>query len=100
MVRQYLADRISVTGLERHQRGVDNALVFAGKFFADQPFQFVDVEIENFRDETQDKNVFAFVLRRTAERFDCETSDRPSDLNEWFVVEVRVNFVWILESQA
>ncbi len=38
MMRQNFADRISVAGLERHDGGVDDALVFAGEFFVDDSF--------------------------------------------------------------
>ena len=65
-MRENSANRISVAGLKSHQRGVRDALIFAGKFFADQPFQLLDIEMENFRDQAEDENVFALVLRRSA----------------------------------
>ena len=34
--------------------------------------QLLDIEIENFRDQAEDENVFALVLGRAAERFDRE----------------------------
>src|SRR5205807_640457 len=59
---QDIADRIGIAGLERHHRRVDDALVFAGKFFGDDPLQLVDIETENFRDQAEDENIFALVL--------------------------------------
>src|SRR6059036_126528 len=44
---QHIADGKRVTRLERHQRRVHHAFIFAAKFFGDQPFQFVGIEIEN-----------------------------------------------------
>ena len=38
MLRENVAHGIRVTGLERHQRGVDHALVFAAEFFSDDSF--------------------------------------------------------------
>ncbi len=73
MVRQHLADRVSVSRLERHQRGVDDALVFAREFFGDDPFQLLDVETENLRDQPEHENVFALVLGGAAERFNGQT---------------------------
>src|SRR5205814_6471539 len=78
----------------------DDALVFAGKFFANQFFQLVGVEVENFRDQPEDENVFALVFSRSAERFDGETGDRHADVNETFVVEVRLDVVRIVKQHA
>ncbi len=100
LFRQDVADRVSVAGLERHDRGVDDALVFAGEFFRDQRLQLVDVEIENLRDQAEDENVFALVLRRPAERFDRQAGDRHADVNETFVVEVRLDVVRIVKQDA
>ena len=69
-LRENIADGITVAGLERHQRGVDDALVFTGEFFADQRLQLLDVEMENFRDQAEDENILALILGRPAQRFD------------------------------
>ena len=97
---QDLADRIRVTSLERHQRRVDDALVFAGEFFADQFFELLDIEAENFRDETEDEDVFAFVFGGAAERFDRQSGNGHADINETFVVEVWLNVVRIVKQHA
>ena len=55
--------------------------------------QFLDIEIENFRDQTEHENVFALVLGRAAERFNGQSSDRHADVNETFIVEVRLDVV-------
>ena len=96
-MRKHFADRICVAGLERHQRGVDDALVFTGEFLRDQFFQFVGVEIENFRDQSEHENVFALVLRGAAERFDRKASNGDADVDETFVVEVRLDVVGIVK---
>src|ERR1043166_7068083 len=44
MFRQNVADRIRIAGLERHQRGVDHALVFAAEFFGNDSLEFLDIE--------------------------------------------------------
>ena len=100
LLRQDIADRIGVAGLKRHERGVDDALVFAGEFFLDQRLQLLDIEMENFRDQAEDENVFALVLRRSAERFDGQSGDRHADVNETFVVEVRLDVVGIVKQDA
>ena len=100
LLRQDVADRVAVASLEGHQRGVDDALVFAREFFRDERFQFVDIEIEYLRDQTEDENVFAFVLRRPAQRFDGQSGDRHTDVNETFVVEVRLDVVRIVKQNA
>ena len=100
LVRQDVADGIAVAGLKRHERGVDDALVFAAEFFRDEGLQFLDIEMENFRDQTEDENVFAFVLRRSAERFDGQSGDRHADVNETFVVEVRLDVIRIVKQDA
>ncbi len=99
-MREHFADRISVAGLERHQRGIDDALVFAREFFRDQLFQLLGIEIENFRDQSEHENVFAFVFSGAAERFDGEAGDRHADINETFVVEVRLDVVRIVKQHA
>src|SRR6266550_3974800 len=88
-----MTDDHGVTGLKCHQRRVDDALVLAAEFLGNQPFQLVSVEIENFRDQTEDENIFAFVFGGAAERFDRQTCDRHADVNETFIVEVRLNVV-------
>ena len=100
VLRQDIADWIGVAGLERHQRGVDDALVFAGEFFADQCLQLLDIEIENLRDQPEDENVFALVLRGAAERFDGQAGDRHADVNETFVVEVWLDVIGIVKQDA
>ena len=83
--------------MERHQCCVYDALVFATELFGDQSFQLFDVEIENFCDQAKDENVFALVLGGAAERFDGQTSDRHADINETFVVQVRLDVVRIVK---
>ncbi len=100
MFCQNIADWISVAGLEGHERGVHDALVFAAEFFADQCFQLFDVEIENLRDQPENENVFAFVLGGAAERFDGQTCDGNADINETFIVEVRLDVVGIVKQHA
>ena len=97
---QNIADWIRVAGLERHQSGVHDALVFAAEFFADQFFQLLNVEIENLRDQPENKNVFAFVLCGAAQRFDGQTGDRHADINESLIVEVRLDVVGIVKQDA
>ena len=98
--REQVADGIGVAGLERHERGVDDALVFAGEFFADQGLQLVDVEMENFRDQAEDENVFALVLGGAAERFDGEAGDRHADVNEAAVIEIGLDVIGIVKEHA
>jgi len=66
---QHLTDRIGIASLERHQRRVDDAFVFAGKFFANYLFQLLHIETENLRNETKNENIFAFILGGAAKRF-------------------------------
>ena len=100
LLRQNVADRVGVAGRERHERGVDDALVFAGEFFLDQRRQLLDIEMKNLRDQAEDENVFALVLGRAAERFDGQAGDRHADVNETFVVEVRLDVVGIVKQDA
>ncbi len=65
-----IAERVAVAGRKRHDRGVDDALVFARELFFDQRGQLLDIEIKDFCDQAENKDVFALVLRRSAERFD------------------------------
>ena len=97
---QNIADRIGVAGLESHQRRVHDALVFAGEFFADQSFQLISVEIENLRDQPENEDVFAFVLRGAAKRLDGQTCDWHADVNEPLVIEIWLNVVRIVEQHA
>ena len=100
LVRENFSDRVGVAGLERHERGVDDALVFAGEFFADDLFQLLDIEMKNFRDQAEDENVFALVLRRAAQRLDRQAGDRHADVNEAFVVEIRLDVIGIIKQDA
>src|SRR5262249_4566527 len=79
---QDVSDWIRVASLKSHQRRVHDALVFAGKFFADQSFQLVGVEVENLCDQSEDENVFTFVLGRATQRFDGETGDGYTNINK------------------
>ena len=63
-------------------------------------FSFSVVEMENFRDQAEDENVFALVLGRAAERFDGQTSDGHADVNETFIVQVRLDVVRIVKQDA
>ncbi len=99
-MRKNLADRVAVTGLECHERGVDDALVLARKFFGDDSPHLLDIEMENFADEAEDENVLALVLGGAAERFDGEASDRNADVNETFVVEIRLDVIRIVKQDA
>ena len=98
--RQDIADRIRIARLECHQCRVHHALVFAGEFFADQSFQFVSVEIENLRDQSENENVFAFVLGRPAERLNREAGNRHADINETFIVQVWLDVIRIVKQDA
>jgi hypothetical protein len=66
---------------------------FPANFSPDDSFQFLDIEIKNLRDQTEHENVFALVLGRAAERFNGQSSDRHADVNETFIVEVRLDVV-------
>src|SRR5436190_18447860 len=99
-LRENIADGITVAGLERHQGGVHDTLVFAGELFANQRLQFFDVEVENFRDQAENENVFALVLRGAAERFNGEAGDRHANVNETFIVKVRLDVVGIVKENA
>ena len=94
---QDLADGVSVAGRKSHDGRVDDALIFAGKLFFDQRCQLLDVETKNFRNQTEDENVFASVLGRAAERFHRQPCDRNADIHETFVVEVRLDVVRIVK---
>ena len=100
LIGEHFADRIGVAGGERHDGGVDDALVFAGELFLDQRREFFDVEMENFRDQAEHENVFALVLGRAAERFNGQAGDGDADVNETFVIEVRLDVVGIVKEDA
>ena len=101
MVRENIADRVGVAGLERHDRGVGDALVFAREFFVDQiVFSLLDIEMEDLRDQAEDEDVFALVLGRAAERFDGQAGDGNADVNEAFVVEIGLDVVGIIKENA
>src|SRR4030095_15918142 len=95
-----ISNRVPIAGLKGHQSRVHDALVLSTEFFGDQSFQLVGVEIENFRDQAEDENVFAFVLGRAAERFNGQSSDRHGDVNEPCVIEVRFDVVRIVQQYA
>ena len=97
---QNFADRISVPCLERHQGGVDDAFVFPGEFLGDDSFQLLDIEAENFRDQSEDENIFALVLGGAAKRFNRQSGDGHADVHETFVIEVRLDVVWIVKKDA
>src|SRR5205823_4279890 len=67
------------------------------EFFADQSFQLICVEIENLRDQSEHENVFALVLRGAAQRFDRKAGDGNTDVDETFVVKVRLDVVRIVK---
>jgi hypothetical protein len=100
LLGQDVADGIGVAGGEGHDGGVNDALVFAGKFFFDQGRELLDIEMKDFRDQTEDENVFALVFRRSPERFDGQACDRDADVNKTFVVEVRLDVVGIVKEDA
>ena len=54
-------------------------------FSREQAHEFLDVEMENFRDQAEDENVLALILGGSAERLDGEAGDRDADVNEAFV---------------
>src|SRR5262249_22051697 len=74
--------------------------VFAAKLIGNDPSQLVGIELENFCDEPQHENVFAFVLGGAAESFDGQTGDRDADVNVPFVVQVRLDVVGIVKQDA
>src|SRR6202165_4588451 len=100
MLLQHVADRKGVAGGKGHDGGVNDAFVFAGELFFDQRRQFLDIETKNFRDQTENKNVFAFVLGCSAKRFNRQTCDRDADIHKTFVVEVGLNVVRIVKQHA
>ena len=100
LVGENFADGIGIAGGERHDGGVDDALVFAAEFFLDQRVELFDIETENFRDQSEDENVFALVLGRAAERFDGQAGDGNADVNETFVVEIRLDVIGIVKEDA
>ncbi len=100
MFREDIADRISVTGLKRHQCGVDDTFIFAREFFGNDSFQLLGIETENFRDQSENENVFAFVLSSAAERFHRQSGDGHADIHEAFVVEVRLDVVGIVKEDS
>src|SRR4029079_2748408 len=59
-----------------------------------------DIETKNLRDQAEDENVFAFVLRRSAERFDGEPGDRHADVNETFVIKVWLDVIRVVKEDA
>ena len=97
LLRQDVADRVGISSRKRHDGGVGDARVFAGEFFFDQRRQLLDIEIKNLRDQAEDKNVFAFVFRRPAQRLNRQSGDRHADVNETFVVKVRLDVVGIVK---
>src|SRR2546421_6133224 len=56
--------------------------------------------MKNFRDQTEDENVFAFVLRGAAERFDGESGDRHADVNKTPIIKVGLDVVRIVKEHA
>src|SRR6202011_4347891 len=98
--RQHVADGIGVASRKRHDGGVDDALVFAGELFFDQLRQFLDIETKNFRDQTENENIFTLVLGGSAQRFHRQAGDRHADVNETLVVEVRLNVVRIVKQDT
>ena len=63
-------------------------------------FQFVGVEVENFRDQAENENVFAFVLSGAAERFHGQTGNGHADVKETFIIEIRLDVVRIVKQDA
>ena len=100
LLRQDIADGVGVAGGKRHDGGVGDARVFAGKFFFDQGRQLLDIEVKDFRDQPEDEDVFALVLRRSAERFDRQSGDGHADVNETFVVQIGLDVVGVVEEDA
>src|SRR5437868_13525064 len=94
---QHLADWIGVASLERHQCGVDDTLVFTGKFLADYSFQLLHIEAENFRDKTEDENILALVLGCAPECLNGQSGNRNAHVNETFVVEIRFDIIRIVK---
>src|SRR6202043_3575967 len=70
------------------------------ELFLDQRGKLLNIEIKNFRDQTEHENVFALVLGGPAECFNRQTRDRDADIHETFVVEVRLNIVGIVKQDA
>ena len=56
--------------------------------------------MKDFRDQTEDENVFAFVLGGSAECFHGQSGDGHADVNKAFVVEIRLDVVGIVEQHA
>ena len=63
-------------------------------------FSFSTSRSKISRDQTEDENVFALVLGRAAERFDGQPGDRNADVNETFVVGVRLDVIGIVKEDA
>ena len=72
---QHVAERVRMTGMERGEGVVQNARVFAGETFADQFFEFRQVQIKHLGDEAEGKNVFTFVLGRAADGFNRQAGN-------------------------
>src|SRR5207302_6953741 len=100
LMRQDLADGVSVAGRKRHNGRVDDALIFTGKLFFDQRRQLLDIKMKNLRDQAEDENIFALVFGRAAECFDCQSGNGYADINKTFVVEVGLDVVRIVKQDA
>ena len=98
--RKDVADGIGIAGLECHERGVGDISGFSAKSLGDQLLELLDVEVKDLRDQPEDENVLAFVLRRSAKRFDGQPGDRNADVNEPFLVRIRLDVVGIVEQDA
>ena len=77
---QHVAQRMAVTGMERRQRVVQNARIFAGETFADQLFQLGHIQIKHLGHEAERVNIFALVLGRAADGFHHQAGDRHADM--------------------
>ena len=56
--------------------------------------------MENLRDQSEDENVFALVLRGSTERFDRQSGDRHPDVNEALIVEIGLDVIRIIKKNA
>src|ERR1043166_9198942 len=98
---EYVTQRVAVTGVEGGERIVQHARIFAGETFADEAFQFRNIQSEHLGHQPERKNIFALVLGSAADRFNCQSGNGNADVVIFFLpFSLRLDVVRIVKHDA
>ena len=99
-VREDVSGRVGVAGVEGEHGVADDVLVLAAEALLDERGELLDVEVEDAREQAEDEDVLALVLRGAADGLDGRAGHRHADVAKRLVVGVRLDVVGVVKEHA